>query len=415
MTEVEKLTISDLRPRLSVIPNPKELRDKGIISRKARRGTIQGVTFHYNGPSIGFRSDYRRVLDFIAKVDVPNHQQRIGADSLQYHFVILDDGSIWQTRDLGLIAWHCGHPWANEYTIAVHFPVGGIQDVTEAAWASGVRLAEALRADNGFGKQMVRGHKEWGKSECPGTKIQPRIEAYRKTVEELPVRGQPTIGVERFVSVLSNNRSPAAPYGNALYQICVDEGISPAVALAFFEHESSYGTKGICKDYDTKSWGNVRTKEDPAAPGLQVAVSNRGFYFAYLSWEDSLRDWCKRLKGPKYAGAGLTTVEQIIPKYAPSSDGNVPQRYIDAVRAAVQTFENGEISKWVCINPRGVYIRTAPNTNGKVAGAIKPGEIMTVQAVKTNGDVETIRGDNRWLHLASGLGFVWAGNFKRSG
>jgi len=45
--------------------------------------------------------------------------------------------------------------------------------------------------------------------------------------------------------------------------------------------------------------------------------------------------------------------------------------------------------------------------------AIKYGEYIEVGLVKTDGDVETIRGDNRWLWQANGAGFAWAGNFVK--
>jgi hypothetical protein len=45
--------------------------------------------------------------------------------------------------------------------------------------------------------------------------------------------------------------------------------------------------------------------------------------------------------------------------------------------------------------------------------AIAYGEVIEV-LVKTDGDVEAIRGDNRWLWLATGEGFAWAGNFHRA-
>jgi hypothetical protein len=39
--------------------------------------------------------------------------------------------------------------------------------------------------------------------------------------------------------------------------------------------------------------------------------------------------------------------------------------------------------------------------------------LVEIGLIKTDGDVETIRGDNRWLWLANGLGFAWAGNFVK--
>jgi hypothetical protein len=57
-------------------------------------------------------------------------------------------------------------------------------------------------------------------------------------------------------------------------------------------------------------------------------------------------------------------------------------------------------------------IRTSPNTQGNPVRAITYGNVVEVGAVKTDGDAESIRGDNRWLWLASGEGFAWAGNFR---
>src|SRR5579859_3568289 len=119
---LSKLTINDLRPRLSVVPNPPELVVRGIISRRKRRGPVLGATIHYNGPELSFRTNDEAVLNFIVNVDCPNHQQRIGMDSLAYHFVVLNSGAIWQTRDLELISWHCAHPVGNESTLAIHCP-----------------------------------------------------------------------------------------------------------------------------------------------------------------------------------------------------------------------------------------------------------------------------------------------------
>ena len=140
----------------------------------------------------------------------------------------------------------------------------------------------------------------------------------------------------------------------------------------------------------------------------------------YPSWQDGLLDWCKRMQGPKYAGAGLHTVEAITPKYAPGSDGNSPARYAEAVREMVARWAAADtvappkpVTRWRCVNAEGVNLRTMPNMKGQVVRVIPVGEVVDVDLVKTDGDAETIRGDNRWLHLASGEGFAWAGNFAR--
>lgn len=137
----------------------------------------------------------------------------------------------------------------------------------------------------------------------------------------------PRISRERFRAVLAH--SPALPEADACYDICVSTGLDPAVALAFFRHESSYGTQG--RAIATRNWGNIRRSQ-----GRAKAVVN-GFAM-YASWADSLADWCELIKA-RYVGHGLTTVEAAIPVYAPSSDGNAPARYIAAVRAAVAAWE----------------------------------------------------------------------------
>ncbi len=151
-----------------------------------------------------------------------------------------------------------------------------------------------------------------------------------------PIAGRSRMARDAFIGVLRAAASPALPEGGAMYDACVQAGVRAEVALAFFQHESTYGKFGVCKEFDTRSLGNVRTPSNPAYGGVVFDTGTaKGFYTRYPSWELGARDWCDRLLGPKYAGAGLTTVRGVIPKYAPSSDNNVPERYSAAVLAAL--------------------------------------------------------------------------------
>ncbi len=49
---------------------------------------------------------------------------------------------------------------------------------------------------------------------------------------------------------------PAASDAAALYRIPLDRSLDPAVALAFFAHESTYGTAGVA--VHSRNWGNLR-------------------------------------------------------------------------------------------------------------------------------------------------------------
>lgn len=148
-------------------------------------------------------------------------------------------------------------------------------------------------------------------------------------VSDLTFVAAPRISAAQFRRVLARAASPAAALADALYAIPVAAGLDPAVALAFFGHESRYGTAGICRDYDTKNWGNVRSLCDPRRG---VGISTRGGYFAkYPTWEAGLADWCDRITRRYIAERGLDTVAKALPIYAPSSDHNRPEEYTAAV------------------------------------------------------------------------------------
>jgi hypothetical protein len=128
-----------------------------------------------------------------------------------------------------------------------------------------------------------------------------------------------------FVSVLERAKSPAAPVAADCYDICLSAGLDPAIALAFFQHESTYGKAG--RAVTTLNWGNLRKG--------RRAYKHEGGFAHYRDYRESLRDWCDLINGPIYIGAGRTTVRSVIPIYAPSSDNNKPERYIQAVLDAV--------------------------------------------------------------------------------
>jgi N-acetylmuramoyl-L-alanine amidase len=166
------LDVRDLRPQLNIIP--------GVPSRAQRQGAVTSLTLHYNGPAVAGVGTPERELRQIVRIDVPNHQQRIGADSLMYHLVVLSDGSIHQTRDYELIAWHCRNREGNHHSLAIHLPVGGAQRPTARQWDATVALFEALIEDYDLeGPGIVKGHREWSETECPGPHLMERLRAWR--------------------------------------------------------------------------------------------------------------------------------------------------------------------------------------------------------------------------------------------
>jgi hypothetical protein len=159
---------------------------------------------------------------------------------------------------------------------------------------------------------------------------------------QLTFVSRPRISADMFAYVLQRGigagPSPAAPYAYDLYNIVVSYGLDPAVALAFFAHESQLCKTGVCITNDTKGWGAQR-----AAYRSSRAIGYApGPFVRYRTWQDGLRDWCELILYG-YVGRGLDTVEKAIPVYAPTSDGNVPTSYIATVRRLVANWQGRPI------------------------------------------------------------------------
>jgi Mannosyl-glycoprotein endo-beta-N-acetylglucosaminidase len=157
----------------------------------------------------------------------------------------------------------------------------------------------------------------------------PRVIHHSQTY---PVRGRPSISADFINQVLAAYQSPAAGKGQALYNDGLQYGIDPAYALAFFMHESSFGTTGVATV--TLSLGNIR-----ATPGYPQYSG----YRRYKTWEDGFADWYRLIAKQYVAQWGLSTVDTIIPVYAPSSDHNDVTTYIQAVKNSVDTWRSGYV------------------------------------------------------------------------
>ena len=150
--------------------------------------------------------------------------------------------------------------------------------------------------------------------------------------QESSVVGSPTISASFINRVLTHYHSPASGKGQALYNYGVKYGIDPAFALAFFLEESTFGTQGVARE--THSLGNIR-----AVPGYPQVDG----YRYYHTWEEGFEDWYKLISQQYVTQWGLSTVDQIIPVYAPGSDNNDEAAYIQTVKSAVSTWRSGQV------------------------------------------------------------------------
>ncbi|NJN17250.1 MAG: glucosaminidase domain-containing protein [Oscillochloris sp.] len=163
----------------------------------------------------------------------------------------------------------------------------------------------------------------------------------------------PRISQQAFVQILRNGGSPATSAGPELYDIIVAYGLDPAVALAFFKHESQFCTTGRCARDGLQNWGMLRR----AVKASRGAGSVGGFA-RYGSWQDSVRDWCELILG-RYVNRGLDTVEKAVPVYAPRSDGNVPESYINTIRRLVASWSGRRIEAEVQLHSYSGNLDTA--------------------------------------------------------
>jgi Mannosyl-glycoprotein endo-beta-N-acetylglucosaminidase len=147
------------------------------------------------------------------------------------------------------------------------------------------------------------------------------------------VVGKPTISANFINSVLLQYRSPARDKGQALYDDGVKYNIDPAYALAFFMQESNLGNRGVATV--THSLGNIRaTAGHPSYNG----------YRSYSTWEEGFEDWYRLISQEYIQNRGLTTVSQIIPVYAPATDNNDDQNYIQTVEYFVDHWRDGVVA-----------------------------------------------------------------------
>ena len=143
----------------------------------------------------------------------------------------------------------------------------------------------------------------------------------------IAVTGSPSISAEQADDILCKAKSPACGTGHELYLYGTQYGVDPGFALAVFKHESGYGTAGVARE--TLSLGNIRCAGYPTC---------KDGYRSYGSWQQGYSDFYRLISGPAYVGAGLDTPEKIMPKYAPSGDGNNPTAYATDVEQSIASW-----------------------------------------------------------------------------
>lgn len=143
--------------------------------------------------------------------------------------------------------------------------------------------------------------------------------------------------LQSYTSVLYPTGSPALEESVSIWiELPKNYRIDPRFALAFFIHESGAGTNPKWAGHmpngkTTKNMGNIICSRN-----WNGECFNR--FRVYKTWQEGIKDWCILMWA--YAlgmanGKPLTTVEQIVPVYAPDIE-NDTEAYILAIKKLVQ-------------------------------------------------------------------------------
>ena len=183
-----------------------------------------------------------------------------------------------------------------------------------------------------------------------GSSLASTLNAPTSTGTGYALLGSPTVSADFINRVLVRYHSPAAGEGQTVYNDGVKYGIDPVFALAFFMHESSFGTTGEARA--SLSIGNLRCV---GAGYEDLHPTCQDNYAWFSSWDDGIEAWYRLIKNG-YVQGGINayigrdacpcvTVAQIIPVYAPRADHNDEAAYIAAVEQEVDTWRSGQV--WV--------------------------------------------------------------------
>lgn len=161
----------------------------------------------------------------------------------------------------------------------------------------------------------------------------------------------PDISESTFIAALQAAQSPALSAARGVYQYCVKRGVSPAFLLALFKHESGMGKAGTAKI--THSWGNTRMPTHGGVTPVRMTTAGEarsGSFPVFRNWIDGGVATVARLVD--YAPyAGKTTVGQIIPTWAPDSDGNNSAAYVRGVLAQMAAWQARDKGTYQAVCP----------------------------------------------------------------
>lgn len=140
---------------------------------------VNRITVHHEGWRLVYFTDYRTTAERLETIRA-SHLQRMGAGDIGYHYIIDRAGRLWEGRDLRYQGAHVKEQ--NPHNIGImllgNFDQQSPSDAQMATLKS--TLITLMRAYK-VPAQRVYTHRELHNSQCPGTQLQSRITAWRKS------------------------------------------------------------------------------------------------------------------------------------------------------------------------------------------------------------------------------------------
>lgn len=139
-----------------------------------------GLVLHYSAVHYDDSRDIIEIMKSEAAYQIGPYLREY---SLAYHYVVdWRDGQVYQTRDEDDILWHVGSwvPGGNGTGISIHLPGDADTRLTDAALAGLVGLFDWLRAKHNIPPEMVRPHRFFGTSTCPGDYLSNIVYQYNR-------------------------------------------------------------------------------------------------------------------------------------------------------------------------------------------------------------------------------------------
>jgi hypothetical protein len=218
---------------------------------------------------------------------------------------------------------------------------------------------------------------------------------------DYPILAKPRITAAGFKSVLTANGSPSAPESAACYKAFVDAGVDPAVGLAIFRKESTFGKYGRAKP--NRSWGNIRG-------GSHFHLDDKHFR-QYPSWTAGAKDAAQLLVVYGHdqikPGKKTSTVQTFPFVWAPSSDGNAPDAYGDKLARWIGEWRRTYMPAWGpdvsaeirALDPKAMKVAAAIGKSGHHYGSVIDPSDLAVALTRAGHDFRTVvdPSDVEWL------------------